>query len=419
MNTFRYCSLVYLASSIALAASAADLTIDECVRIALVQNPELSAHRQRIEAATGLAIQARLWPNPELEISAEDFSPHNGGFSSSQNLIGLSQTIPFPGKKRLDSQIGQKEISAAEWEYLEREIELVRDVKLAFYRVMAAEKRVSVSSEFVDLAKSLSDTARKRMEAGGATDQERLRSEIELERAEVGSIEARRDLLETRKNLGRLLGQPRDALGPLIGELESTAMVAGLDHARELVLGRHPSLRAAMANRDRAALELRRAKLEPWPDATFGVAGGRDEGQNETLMEFRVSIPLPLFDRAQGRRRETRALAEIARYDLTAAEQQLIQEFDVLEARWQAAQEQVDMYRTRILPKSTDAMRLVQQGFEAGKFGFIDLVDTQRTATETRLTYYEKLLELNETQAEFDALLLKDLRSAYPTEEPE
>ena len=67
--------------------------------------------------------------------------------------------------------------------------------------------------------------------------------------------------------------------------------------------------------------------------------------------------------------------------------------------------EQVGNYRERILPKANEALRLVQTGFEQGKFNFIDLVDTQRTAAEVRRAYQEKLLEMNVAQAELEALL--------------
>ena len=70
--------------------------------------------------------------------------------------------------------------------------------------------------------------------------------------------------------------------------------------------------------------------------------------------------------------------------------------------RYRTAAEQVANYRERILPKATEALRLVQTGFEQGKFNFIDLVDTQRTTAEARLAYQQKLLELNIAQAELE-----------------
>jgi cobalt-zinc-cadmium efflux system outer membrane protein len=48
---------------------------------------------------------------------------------------------------------------------------------------------------------------------------------------------------------------------------------------------------------------------------------------------------------------------------------------------------------------------LVRIGFAEGKFNFIDLVDTQRTAAEARLAYQQRLLEMNLAQADLEALL--------------
>ncbi len=383
---------------------AEDLTLAEAIRSALAQNPELQAARQRIEAATGRAVQARLWPNPELEFSAEDVPVDAGGLSQAKNLVELSQTVPFPGKKSLDTKIGRKGVSVAESEYLRHEIELVRDVKSAFYRALAADRKVSVSEELTALAESLAEAAGKRVAAGAATDQEKLRAEIEWERANVELTATQRERVEAQKNLATLMGRPREPLGSLRGELRETISDPALEQVREQTVARHPNVRTALANRERAELELRRAKLDPLPDVTFGLAGGRDGAFDESLMEFHLTLPLPLFDRAQGRTRVARAEAEVAKYDLTATEQKLVEQLGVVDARLRAASEQVEAYRARILPKAEEALRLVRGGFDAGKFGFLDLVDTQRTVAETRLAYLEKLLELNLAIADWEAL---------------
>lgn len=399
MHAFCRSWLLVLILSAAPVRAEEVLTLPQALAMALDKNPELAAARQRVEAATGRAVQARVWPNPELELSAEDMPADHVGLSRSKNMIGIAQTVPFPGKKLLDARIGRREISAAENEYRARERELVRAVKSAFYRALAAEQKVVVSEQLLDLSQSLVKAATKRVEAGAAGNQESLRAEIELERTGLELTAARRELTEAQKELATLLGRPREPLGAVQGELHAAVPVVDAT-----ALAQHPNLRAARAHRERAELEWRRARLEPLPDVTLGVAGGRAEAENETLMELRVSLPLPIFDRGQGRKRETRALADIARYDLTATEQRLWQDFDVAGARLRAAGEQVETYRTRILPKAEEALRLVRGGFEAGKFGFLDLVDTQRTLAEARLAYLDKLLELNLAHAELEAL---------------
>lgn len=385
--------------------SVAQLTLDSAVAMAVANNPSLQVAKQQIEAASGQSVQARLWSNLELEFSSEEFPPRGGGFGSAQNLLGVSQTVPFPGKKSLDARIGRRGVTAAEQEYRTREIELVRETKKAFYLTLSAERKGDVLSEIVELAQSLAEAAGKRVEAGDASDQERLRAEIELERATTELRAIQRELSEAQSQLATLMGQPRVPVGLLASELSDTSRVPDLAQTREQMLERHPIVQAMKAKRDRADLELRRARLEPMPDITFGFAGGRDNGESRSLLAFRLSLPFPLIDRSQGRKREARALAQVAQFDLAGTEQQLIQELDVVAARLSAAADQVEAYRDRILPKAEDAFGLVRGGFDAGKFGFIDLVDTQRLVAEVRLNYYDKLYELNAAQAELEALI--------------
>jgi len=211
---------------------------------------------------------------------------------------------------------------------------------------------------------------------------------------------ARRELAEAQKTLASLVGRVVEP----VGELAEQVRRPSLDRARERMLAGHPEMHVARVGRDKAELELRRAKLDPLPDVRFGVAGGRDLAAHETMMEFRVSLPLPIFDRSQGRKREARAQTEIARYDISAVELRLTRELNLLDERLRAAGEQVETYRVRILPKAEAAARLVRTGFESGKFSLLDMLDTQRTAVETRLAYLDKLLELNLAVAELEAL---------------
>lgn len=398
-----YCRYLLPLLLVSAGPASAQLTLPQAVTEALAGNPELQAARQKIKAATGRTTQARAWPNPELELEVDDLPTGQGGFSAATYWAGVSQTVPFPGKKALDGDIGRKETTVAEAEYRAREIELVREVTASFCRVLAAEKKLAVASELLELNRSLAKAARQRVAAGAAGEQEALRAEIEQDRAQVEVTAAQRDVGEVRQVLARLLGRPHAPLGALAGELrERTA--ADLAQWRAQMLDRHPDLKAALANRERAELELRRAKREPWPDVTVGLAGGRDTREDETLVALRLSVPLPLFDRAQGRQREARALAEMARFDLSATEQRLVQDFELAGARLRAAGDQVEAYRVRILPKAEEALKLVRGGFDAGKFGFLDLVDTQRTLAEARLAYLDKLLELNLALADLEAL---------------
>lgn len=382
------------------------LTLNEAINIALAQNPELRATASRVEAAAGRAYQAKLWTNPELELSAEEWPTSRGrGFSDAKQTIGVAQSLPFPGKKSLDRRIGNAGVKLSEAELVLRRVELVRNVKAAFFQILAAERLVAAAGELVKVAESSADAARKRVEAGATSDQEQLRAEIQLEQAKTEVVDFQRELVAARHGFATLLGQPELRVAPLSGALADSANTALLEQGPERWLTTHPSSFGARTARERAELELRRARLEPFPDVKVGVAGGRLGETDESIVELRFSLPIPLIDRAKGKKQEARANLSIAEAELASIEQRLLREWGIASQRLRAAAEQVTNYRERILPKAEKALELVRGGFEQGKFGFIDLLDTQRTTAEARLAYQQKLLELNIAQAELEALL--------------
>jgi outer membrane protein, heavy metal efflux system len=391
------------------------LTLGDAIRLALAGNPQLRAAHSRIGGAAGRAYQSKLWSNPDLELSAEDWPTGGGGFSDAKKLVGMSQTVPFPGKKGLDAKIGNLGVKASQAAYGVQRVELVRDVKTAFFEVLAAGRLVEVSRELVGLAESLAVTARKRVQAGAAADQEQLRAEIPLEQARTELAGFQREQETARQKLALVLGHPEVRSTQVIGALAETADLTLLNAQAERWLTAHPSLVAARAERERAEAELRRARLEPYPDVKLGAAGGQEAGGAGSIVQFNLSLPVPIIDRSKGRKQEAQANLDLAEAELAATEQRLLRDWGTAGQRLRTAAEQVANYRERILPKANEALRLVQRGFEEGKFGFIDLLDTQRTAAEVRLAYQQKLLELNIAQADVEALLTRGPGDVKPT----
>jgi cobalt-zinc-cadmium efflux system outer membrane protein len=111
-----------------------------------------------------------------------------------------------------------------------------------------------------------------------------------------------------------------------------------------------------------------------------------------------------LFDFGGGLRREKRAELDAARAEFDAVERELDAARRKTSTTFRAAAAQTLAYRDEILPRAEHALDLVRRGFEAGKFGFIDLLDTQRTLAEARLAYVERLFDLNSARAEWEAL---------------
>lgn len=381
------------------------LTLKEAIRVALESSPVLEASGARVEAAAGRAYQAKQWTNPQLQLNADEWPVSGGrGFSDAIQTIGIVQTLPYPGKKALDKRIGGAGLRASEAEWALRRTEVVRDVKAAFSQVLAFERLADVSTQLVAVAESSAATARKRVEAGAAPHQEQLRAEVQLVQAQAELRDFVRELEIARDAFATVIGRPdlRGArISGTLSERPEPALLAGKPGD---FLSRHPSAVAAQAEVDRAELESRRARLESYPDVAVGVSGGKIGETDQSIVQLGFSLPLPILDRSKGRQQEAEANVRVAEAERRRVQQQLWREWATALNRYRTAAEQVGHYREEALPKADEALRLVQRGFEEGKFGFIDLVDTQRTTAEVRRTYQQKLLELNVAQAEVEAL---------------
>ncbi|MEI7956112.1 MAG: TolC family protein [Verrucomicrobiota bacterium] len=380
------------------------LSLERAIRLALNHNPQLLASGARKDAASARAVQARAWPNPELELSSEDMPMNRSRMSQAKNMAGISQVIPYPGKKMADGEIGAADAAAGAAAWRLYRAELVREVKIAYCQVQTAERSAAVATELIGVAAAAAEAAAKRNLAGEIALQESLRTEILLGQIKTEKITAAREATVARQELARLLGRPDLSAARLTGVPYETGKLALVNAVPASWLAKHPAMVAARARRDQAAATLRRAGLEPGPDVKLGVAGGRDEAANENIVAFRLSIPLPLFDRNRGKQQEAQAGLREAEAAILATQHDLLAAWHAALACYQAAAAQVAVHRDLILPKSEQALRLVQSGFDEGKFGVIDLLDIQRTTAETRLAYQKRLFELNSARAELESL---------------
>ncbi len=381
------------------------LTLEAAILIAWTDNPNLKAAAANVEAAVGRAWQLGRWSNPELGLAIEEWPVSTGGaFSDAKQTIGISQQLPWPGKKRHDRALGQAGLRRSQSELALLKTEVTRDVKAAFYRVLAAQASIEAGEELLRIAQSSADAARKRVESGATPYQEELRAEIQLAQARNEVADLRLEAAAARHSLFTLLGRPDLSGIAVAGSLSNANEESWLELDPEQWQERHPSFIAAAARLHQAEAAARRARLEAYPDITAGVDGGRLGETDASIVEFALSIPLPVLDSSKGRKAEAAADVVSARAEIEAVGQALHREWNKAMHRYRTAGEQVASYRDQVLPKSREALRLVQTGFEEGKFGFIDLIDIQRTFAESQLAYQQKLLNLNVARAELEAL---------------
>lgn len=155
--------------------------------------------------------------------------------------------------------------------------------------------------------------------------------------------------------------------------------------------------------RAEAAFNLERARGVP--DVTVGLGAQRapDIGRTQPLIS--VSIPIPLFDRNQGAQFQALRKRDAAQAMAQAEEQRLrsevLQAVDQLNART----DEIEALRRDVLPGAQTSYEAARRGFELGKFGFLDVLDAQRTFLQARGQYFTALSQAHRLSAEIDRRL--------------
>jgi outer membrane protein, heavy metal efflux system len=116
------------------------LRLEEVLRRALLQNPELSATAFEVRAADARAIQAGLLPNPEVELELEEFAGTEElrGVQGAESTFQLSQLIELGGKRAGRLRAAGLQRDLAGWDYEAKRLEVLTEATKAFIDVLVA-----------------------------------------------------------------------------------------------------------------------------------------------------------------------------------------------------------------------------------------------------------------------------------------
>jgi cobalt-zinc-cadmium efflux system outer membrane protein len=93
-------------------------------------------------------------------------------------------------------------------------------------------------------------------------------------------------------------------------------------------------------------------------------------------------MPLPIFDRNQGRVDEAQARQEQTLAEKRTVEIRLSTVLFSLYQELRHAKTAFQSLQDTILPEAKDALSLAQEGFGQGRFSYLELIDAQRTFAE-------------------------------------
>ncbi len=397
------CASVAQAQSSPPVETGSALTLARALELAGAASPALDAASAGQRAAEAERRIAALRPNPGISVEAENLAgsgPYRG-FESLETTTSLTLPLELGGKRSARIGVAAARSDRAAIEAAVAHADLRLSVTHAYAEAVAAQQRLVVARDQARIAADAHRAAAVRVQAGRA-------SPIEVERANVARVNAEATLSRaglladvSRRALARLTGHTltddldwtwfadvRAGLGPL----------APVDGADTLAMA------AAQVDVSIADAGVKLARSQRVPDLSVGAGARYMRESGDTAAVFSLSVPLPLFN--NGSAALAQANAERQRSEARQRMTALEVEDAIARAQAEAANAATSASAAKgpALAAAEEAARIARIGYREGKFGQLDLLDAERTLSETRDAVIDALLAYHIAQAQVERL---------------
>ena len=383
-----------LAGLLVVPLSARALTIEEAVSVAVTSNADVRAAEGELGVAKGRALGASLWlqDNPTLEAAGGPRDP--SGERTVDYSVTLTQGFDVAGQRGARMDAAAALVLAADARVAARRTQVAAEAREAFGRVLAGEASRKLADETRQLAEQALRAAEERHEAGDAS-----LIELNTARVEAGRAIREQALAAQREQLARgtlkLLMNAEPSMNVTVeGDL---AEIVARRPALAVTQAERPEIVAARYELEAAKSVERLAAREAIPRPRVGAGYARDEGV--PVIQALVSVELPIFNRNDAERAETRARVTQAESGLRAAERRALQEAELAGSRFAAAQRALLAYEGPVVKAASENVDLATEGYRDGKLSFLELLVIRRGSLEVRQGYIDALEELNAAHA--------------------
>jgi cobalt-zinc-cadmium efflux system outer membrane protein len=381
------------------------LTLRQALALALTRNPELAAVSYDVRMGEARILQAKLWPNPEAEFTGEDMAG-SGEYADgkrSENTLWLGQLIELGGKRHArvrEAALG-RDLAGFDYETKKREVFL--KTAQDFVDVLAMQRRVAINEQLVRLANDFIPVVLKRIEAGKASTLEKTRFDVAIGSARIDLEQAKHDLSAARQRLASRWGSFKPRFASAVGDLDATPAIASLDGLAKR-LPANPRLARFGAEVAQREAVLAREKAAAVPDVTLRAGGRQINETNDTTAVIGFSVPLPFWNRNQGNILAARARIDRAEAEQAAVASALMTELTEGYENLERARAAILILRENVLPGADDALKGTTEGYEAGRFSYLDVLEARRITGAARIQYLQAITDYHKALHVVEAL---------------
>jgi cobalt-zinc-cadmium efflux system outer membrane protein len=367
-------------SAVCLAQDQSDWSETQIVQRFLSFSPQARELRARVALTEAEANARAVYPNPAVSYSREG-AGYNEFFEASQKLL-------LNGRVRYLREAGSAAVLVADASREAALWSLRTDLRLAFYRMVAAQERVRLLSASADDVDQLIRILRQREDEGEGSRYDRIRAEREVAELRTDVVAANSLIAAARGRISGFLPEGTQVQS-VRGTLAVPSELPSVEELRIRAIDSRADYRAeqkALARfklEEQAALRLRIPDPEvsaglKRADVTSGMAPNPFSNVTRTGVVFSLSVPLPVFN--SGRYEVARYQAE--QEQATARAAVLVRQIQV---EIQGARDVLTIqrlalvaYQRELESAGVELTRITRVAYEEGEVGILELLDSLR-----------------------------------------
>jgi cobalt-zinc-cadmium efflux system outer membrane protein len=377
-----------------------------------MHNSELRAFSWDVRVAEAKRLQASLWPNPELEVEVEEAggAGPRSGFDGAETSVGLSQLIELGNKRSKRTKLALLETELAGWDYEAKRLDVFTEVTKTFSEVLAAQQRLGLTKELLQVSEELVDTVATRVSAGKDSPLEKTKAVVALSDIKIQHQQAVENLKYARKQLVAIWAGKEPKFESVAGELDSLSPVPPVDELKSLI-EKNPEIArwSVEIDKNKAALELEKAKAIS--DVTVSGGVQRFQETDDNTIMFGISIPLPISDKNQAGKLQAKYELVKAREEQRAAYIKVQVELNKAYQAISSAYIEASELKKNVLPGAEGVFEASKTGYTRGKLDYLNVLDAQRTLFEAKARYIDALGSYHNSKADIERLIGKKLDS--------
>ena len=295
----RGCAILFALAWLASPARA--LTLDECLREAAENNPNLASAAAAAQKAKYDYKASYGDMLPQISLGADSSRNHSESADGTGNTsdgasygISASQSLFTGGRNRAAVDSASARLKSVEADLSDRRATLSYDVRGAFAQLLFAQEQVDLAREIAKRRKENLELIQLRYEGGRENKGAVLLTQASSRDAEFGVAQAERFLVVARRQLARVLGRDEADELQIAGKLEAGRPAAAADY--ESLAADTPAHWRAVAQLFVARAALASAKSQYFPELSAKASAGRNgedwvPEQDEWFLGLTLNFP--------------------------------------------------------------------------------------------------------------------------------